>query len=71
MRRCPRQPIRLRYSTDSTAFDSVGSALYLRLREPDDTIGYSILIYEVNADDLDAAFNQPLSQWSERANRSN
>ncbi|MGE3243248.1 MAG: ArnT family glycosyltransferase [Pirellulales bacterium] len=45
-------------------FDSLRLArlcAYLRQREPDDTIGYSILIYELSADDLEQALRQPLS----------
>jgi hypothetical protein len=33
---------------------------YLRSREPDDHVGHSILIYRLNADDLDHALNRPL-----------
>ena len=44
---------------------------YLRLREPDDTIGYSILIYDLDADDLNTAQFQPLSDWTESASRRN
>ena len=33
---------------------------YLRKREPDDSVGYSILIYYLNEDDLDRALNQPI-----------
>jgi len=44
---------------------------YLRLREPDDSVGYSILIYRVDAEDLNAALFRPLSDWLESASRSN
>ena len=33
---------------------------YLRRRDPDDHVGYSILIYRLNGNDLDAALNEPL-----------
>lgn len=33
---------------------------YLRQRDPDDHVGYSILIYRLNNNDLDAALNEPL-----------
>lgn len=36
---------------------------YLRRREPDDSVGYSILIYHLGADDLDRAQNGPPSAW--------
>jgi hypothetical protein len=42
---------------------------YLRQREPDDQVGYSILIYTLGAKDLDTALNQPLSSWDESAGR--
>lgn len=42
---------------------------YLRPREPDDQVGYSILIYTLSSQDLDAALNQPFSSWDESGNR--
>jgi hypothetical protein len=44
---------------------------YLRLREPDDNVGYSILIYKVSADDLQRALFRPLSDWLTSPPRSN
>ncbi len=44
---------------------------FLRLREPDDSVGYSILIYKLSADDLNTALFRPLSDWTESAGRSN
>jgi len=38
---------------------------YLRQREPDDAIGYSILIYYLDEEDLDRALNQPIEFESE------
>ncbi len=43
---------------------------YLRLREPDDSIGYSILIYKVSAADLETALFRPLIDWLGPASRS-
>ena len=37
---------------------------YLRARAPDATIGYSILIYRLNADEIARATNGPLSAWA-------
>ncbi len=36
---------------------------YLRRRVPDDSVGYSILIYHLTADDLNRAQNQPWRDW--------
>jgi 4-amino-4-deoxy-L-arabinose transferase-like glycosyltransferase len=44
---------------------------YLRLREPVDNAGYSILIYDVSADDLNRALFRPLSEWTAPPPRSN
>lgn len=38
-------------------------ANYLKQREPETSIGYSILIYKLNRYDLDSALNQPYSEW--------
>jgi hypothetical protein len=42
---------------------------YLRQREPDDSVGYSILIYRLDADDLNTALFRPLDDWPEPAPR--
>lgn len=44
---------------------------YLRLREPDDSVGYSILIYRLSADELHTALFRPLSDWTAPASRNN
>ncbi len=44
---------------------------YLRLREPDDSVGYSILIYQLDADDLNRALFRPLAEWPMPAPRGN
>jgi hypothetical protein len=44
---------------------------FLRLREPIDSAGYSILIYDVSADDLNRALFRPLSEWTAALPRSN
>jgi hypothetical protein len=36
---------------------------YLWRREPDDSVGHSILIYHLDANDLNAALNQPFQKW--------
>jgi hypothetical protein len=36
---------------------------FLRRREPDDSVGYSILVYNLTADDLNRALNQPPAAW--------
>jgi len=36
---------------------------YLRRRDPDDSVGYSILIYRVGDRDLDFALNRPYFEW--------
>jgi 4-amino-4-deoxy-L-arabinose transferase-like glycosyltransferase len=38
-------------------------AAYLRARQPVAVIGYSIFIYRLNADEINAAVNGPYSQW--------
>jgi hypothetical protein len=40
---------------------------YLRRREPDDSVGYSILIYYLDEQDLDAALNRSPLEWDNRA----
>ena len=40
---------------------------YLRRREPDDNVGYSILIYYLDNQDLDAALNRSPLEWDKRA----
>jgi hypothetical protein len=40
---------------------------YLRLREPDDQVGYSILIYFLSQADIERALHQPPEQWTPRA----
>lgn len=37
---------------------------YLRARQPDDMIGYSILIYRLDQTELDAALNRDLRDWA-------
>jgi 4-amino-4-deoxy-L-arabinose transferase-like glycosyltransferase len=49
-----------------SAFDQCRLArlcAFLRQREPDDSVGYSILIYHINADDLDRALNRSPAAW--------
>jgi 4-amino-4-deoxy-L-arabinose transferase-like glycosyltransferase len=36
---------------------------YLRLREPDHSVGYSILIYELDEHEVDLVVNRPLDEW--------
>ena len=36
---------------------------YLRRREPDDSVGYTIWIYELTADDLNQAQDRPWTEW--------
>jgi hypothetical protein len=36
---------------------------YLRLRGPDAMVGYSILIFRLTADEVDATMNGPYSAW--------
>jgi hypothetical protein len=38
---------------------------FLRLREPDDFVGYSILVYRLNERDLEAAQFKPPAEWAE------
>lgn len=42
---------------------------YLRVRKPDAEIGYSILIYRLNQQELDAATGSSLSAWAELIER--
>lgn len=37
---------------------------YLRARQPDDMVGYSILIYRLDQTELDAALNGDLKEWA-------
>jgi hypothetical protein len=54
------------WNTMFAAFDGLRFArlcAYLRRREPLDSVGYSILIYQVSERDLDVALNRPLVEW--------
>ena len=36
---------------------------YLRLREPDEQVAYTILVFKLNSEDIDRAMNQPVTEW--------
>jgi hypothetical protein len=68
------QPLTSSQSATLSEFEAYRFArlcAYLRLREPDDSAGYSILIYDLAADDLRLALDSPLSDWLAVASRSN
>jgi 4-amino-4-deoxy-L-arabinose transferase-like glycosyltransferase len=58
--------MRAQWNQVMSAFDRYRLArlcAFLRTREPDDSVGYSILIYYVDEEELDRALNQPPTAW--------